>query len=408
MKNESRHAVSIGQKGAALLVMLLVVITAFGAVMISSLSAANVDAQRQKKTLDTLAQGKQALIAWSVLNGDIGTNTHHRPGALPCPEDPATPGQQKSTCVAATGSAIGRLPWKTLGIDELRDANGERLWYVVSNNFRPAPPNYLAINSDSKGTLLLYAADGSALLTPGGEELAAVVFSAGPPLALQDRGAGPNIAANYLDSGNGRNNALATGPFIAGPAKNAAGNVIVNDLVTGISARELIAAVEKRVLKEAQDALASYALANGGKFPNPAKFNGTNCAASISDIRTPTTCAKDNTVCFGRFPEDIPVSSTWFSPNGWGRVITYAVNRNAVQDSSAAECSAALNVGGLSKSYVLFAPGSALGALTRPSNSLANYLEDASNNDAWTSLSSGQASFSATSSAGNDQIRSIP
>jgi len=387
-------------KGAALLVMLFLILATFGTIIVSQLSKANLEMQMQKKTQETLAQAKQALIAWSVLNGDVGTNTLHRPGALPCPADPATPGLQKSSCASATGSAIGRLPWKTLGIDELRDAYGEDLWYSVSDSFRPAPPNLPAINSDSQGTMLLYASNGSTLLTPVGDELAAIVFSAGPPIAAQNRNAGPDSVANYLDAGNGWNNATAGGPFISGPAKDSSGNTVVNDLTIGLSARELINAVEKRVLEEAKIALANFFAANG-KYPNPANPNDPGCTSPISSVKNPPTCASDNAVCFGRFPDVLPPSlqpSTWFRPNGWGRVITYALN------DSGAGCTNTLKVDGMSKSYVLVAPGTALAGQTRPSANLADYLEDSANKDAW----SADPNFSTPSAISNDQLRSYP
>lgn len=381
-----------------MLVMLFLVLVTFSTIIVSQLSRVNLETQRQKKTFDALAQAKQALIAWSVLNGDTGTNTRRRPGALPCPADPLNPGIQKSSCVAASGSAIGRLPWKTLGIDELRDAHGEPLWYSVSNSFRPAPPNNPAINSDSEGTLLLYAPDGSTLLTPTGEELAAIVFSPGPPLGNQDRNADPNASGNFLDAGNGRNNANASGPFISGPAQDISGSTVVNDLVAGVRASELIHAVEKRILEEAKIALANYLVANG-TYPNPANPNDPGCTSPITNVQNPPTCAQDSTMCSGRFP-DILSTSTWFRPNGWGRVLTYAVHDAGVG------CSAALTVDGQSRQYVIIAPGSPRNGQNRSiaSPTLANYLDDAANSDAWNP----DLQFSSPSTTSNDQIRSFP
>ena len=384
--------------GAALLVMLFLVLVAFSTIIVSQLSRANLEVQRQNKTLEVLAQAKQALIAWSVLNGDTGTNPLRRPGALPCPADPGNPGIQKATCAAGTGTAIGRLPWKTLGIDELRDAYGEPLWYSVSNVFRPAPPNYGAINSDRAGTLLLYAPDGETLLTPEGDEFAAAIFSPGPPLMNQDRNAAPNAAASYLDTGNGRNNANANGPFIAGPARNATGEVVVNDLVTGIRAAELIRAVENRVLEEAKIALASYVVLNGA-YPHPAKQDDPDCASAITDVRNPPSCVQDSATCSGRLP-DIPSPSTWFQPNGWGRSIAYAVHDEGIG------CTAPLSVDGKAKQYVLIAPGTPRPGQVRTTASpnLANYLDDASNFDAWDP----EFQFITPSATSNDQIRNSP
>src|SRR5258708_29066232 len=45
--------------------------------------------------------------------------------------------------------SIGRIPWKTLGIDDLRDASGERLWYALAHNFRKLSGTTV-INSDTQ------------------------------------------------------------------------------------------------------------------------------------------------------------------------------------------------------------------------------------------------------------------
>ena len=399
------------QHGAALLLSLLIALMLSLTFFFNAANTGTLNAHRQQASEKVLAQAKAALIAWSVLQGDIGSSpTTRRPGTLPCP-DTNNSGNQAASCSAAGGTSIGRLPWRTLGIEDLRDADGERLWYALSNNFRRAAGlNDKAINSDAQGTLQLYANDGTSLLTPPGEELAAIIFSAGSPLAGQDRLSGPSNAANYLDAANARNNATAAGPFISGPVMSTQGDTVLNDLAIAVSARELISAIEKRALREAQNSLAAYAINNGGKYPNPAKANDATCMTLISDIGSYNFCSSDSSVCFGRLPEEslAPYTSLWFKQNGWGRVMTYAVNKNSALDPSALECSTSLSVDGALKSYVLVAPGSAKSGQTRPSSSLANYLDDAANHDAWTSLSSGQPNSAAPTAASNDQLRSLP
>lgn len=396
-------------KGAALLIILLFIVVAFSTFLASSLSRTNLERQRTSKTLEALGQAKQALIARAVLQGDLGTASNPRPGTLPCPDinsfGSSNSGYASGTCSADGSTSIGRLPWKTLGIEKLRDANGEPLWYAVSDAFRGAAPNQnpAAINSDSKGTLLLYAADGTSLITPWGEELAAIIFAPNSPLPGQDRIVVPNAPESYLESSASKNNASASGPFIAGPVKDSSGNMVVNDLALGISAKELIAALEERALVEAQNGLSKYALANGGKYPNPAS---AACNSSITNINNPGICVSDNTICVGRLPESAlpPYAATWFLSNGWGRTIIYAVNKNHVIDSSGIDCSELLNVDGNSKQYVLIAPGTALEGQLRPSSELSDYFEDPANIDAW----SADTSFSIPSTNSNDQIRSFP
>jgi hypothetical protein len=423
-------------RGAALLIMLLAMVLAFGAVLIGSLAANDPEIERQRRSFEALAQAKQALIAWSVVQGDVQPTTeteggvkkftHRRPGPLPCPDDnyfgSADSGYSSGSCSTSGGTSLSRLPWKSLGVDRLRDAHGEVLWYAISDNFRNnLSYNHIAINSDTKGTLRLYAADGNTLLTPDGEELAAVIIAPGPPLPGQDRSNSSKgdsqkpskLVSEYLEAFNGKNNASVAGPFIAGPIRDSSGHLIVNDLVIGLTVRELVSGLERRALDEAQGALKKYADEHE-HYPNPAPFDDADCMSSITDVRSDIPlCATSDVgtpVCHGRLPEDVfspevlspeesfPYVAPWFLQNGWGRVMIYAIS------DAAAGCTSPLKVDGVPKRYVLFAPGTARAGQSRPSTVLSNYLEDAANADAW----SGDPNFSAPGAGSNDQLRAVP
>ena len=222
------------QRGAALLVLLLLVLVASGFSFVSTLNKSGMQDQRRQITLAALSQARQALIAWSVVQGDVGKDSlnRQRPGSLPCPSADEA-GLASLSCATPSGTTLGRLPWKSLGIEALRDADGELLWYAVSANFRIPGLSNAPLNSDAKGQLLLYAADGATLLTPFGEELAALVFAPGAALAGQNRNTAPNASASFLDVGNGRSNRVAIGPFIAGPSNDGQGNPLINDIVLG-------------------------------------------------------------------------------------------------------------------------------------------------------------------------------
>ena len=336
------------------------------------------------------------------MNG-VPEPTYYRPGNLPCPDGnhfgDSNTGYASGSCSAGGNTSIGRLPWKSLKVERLHDAYGESLWYAVSDNFRPAKDlNNKAINSDTKGTLLLYGTDGTSLATTTCEELAAIIFAPGPPLAGQDRAALPDTAASYLEAFAGKNNASAAGPFIMGPVKDSSGNIVANDLVIGVTARELIAATEKRALKEAQNALLSYKTAQGS-FPNPAPYNDASCTSPVTNVKSVALCTSNGATCFGRLPEDVLAlyAALWFQQNGWGRVMTYAIY-------SGAACTVPIKVDATTKEYVLIAPGSARNGQNRPSTSLSNYLEDVGNTGAWAA----NPDFSMPSIDSNDQLRSYP
>jgi hypothetical protein len=127
----SRH-LPARQRGLALLGLIGMVSVMVIAVYITGLnrSAASMAQDRSQKTSITLAQAKEALIAYAVTYKDTHDTftSFNVPGYLPCP-DPgpggATEGQAASSCGALWVSVMGKLPWKTLGLDALKDGSGE-------------------------------------------------------------------------------------------------------------------------------------------------------------------------------------------------------------------------------------------------------------------------------------------
>lgn len=222
--------------------------------LVNGLSATGIQQQRDAATADALAQAKAALIARAAAD----TN---RPGSLPCP-DLATnipgnnvPGDGKADLLSGNNcpSYVGWLPWQTLGLPDLRDGSGERLWYALSPSLRD-DDSAQPINSNTPGNLALDA-------TPG---VAALVFAPGSPLAGQSRPS--NNAADYLDGNNAIPNQTN---FVSGPA-----GANFNDRALAITRDELFRLVAKRVLAEmrgtgspAGNGLLKYQADNGGIFP---------------------------------------------------------------------------------------------------------------------------------------------
>src|SRR5665647_87672 len=228
------------QHGAALMIMLVILVIGVAAALISSLSTTALKNARQKTTSDALAQAKDALLGRAVSDSNM-------PGSLPCP-DTNNDGSAELLSGNDCPSYIGRLPWKTLGLPDLRDGSGEHLWYALSPAFRDdnsAQP----LNSNTKGTLLVYNDDGVSLKTQAGYSAVAVIFSPGSPLSTQTRNtvAQQNSAANYL------NIASASGPFIAGDQ-----SATFNDQLLYITTKDLMSLVEQRVAGVVKKALSDY------------------------------------------------------------------------------------------------------------------------------------------------------
>ena len=128
---------SARQRGAAFVLAMLLLFAALGVVLAVELAAASTAAQRDRVSDRALAQAREALIAYAT---DRPINSSVGPGYLPCP-DLDDDGWAESTCGSQSGDSgqserLGRLPWKTLGLPDLRDGYGERLWYAVSSKYK--------------------------------------------------------------------------------------------------------------------------------------------------------------------------------------------------------------------------------------------------------------------------------
>ena len=390
------------QRGAALLILLIMLMGGLAVALTQHGGVVLREQQRTQASLQALQTAKLALLAWSITHADTGGAANARPGELPCP-DYDNDGLEDANCAAGLP---GRLPWRTLGTEPLRDSSGELLWYVVAAGFRTVAHDAGALNSNTEGPAQLYDATG-ALMTPAGATLAAVILA--PGAALTDPSGRPsNTATAYLDSLPGINNAVAVGPYVTGPVRGTDGAVLLNDIAVGLSAQELIAAAERRALTEAQRALQLFAAANGGKLPNAAAPAEALCLAGVPNVAATVACPAEPGRCSGRLAEDslAPYAATWFTANGWGRALPYTVSQTRAINASGADCTAALSVNGATKEAVLFGPGSARAGQLRPSAGLNNYLDEAANQDAWTA-GVGQPVF-VTPASGNDQLRSIP
>ena len=151
-----------------------------------------------------------------------------------------------------------------------------------------------------------------------------------------------------------------------------------------LSGRQVIAAVERRVLAEARRALASYAAAHGGRYPNAAPVADPLCLTVVTDIHDHALCPASPGLCQGRLPEDALVDHAvpWFTNNAWGRTIAYAVRADAALEAGG-QCPHSLGAAGRARDYVLIAPGSPGPNQSRPSTLAGDYFEDAATQLIW-------------------------
>lgn len=340
------------QRGQALLVLLVILVIGLSATIYALVSPTGSSVGRDKITADALAQAKAALIGYAAGVSDLAGG--ERPGDLPCPDtnDNGAPGTPNCNTQALM---IGRLPWKTLGLPDLRDGDGERLWYAVSTNFKnnsrtacAAPGDAGCLNSDSRGTITVRNNAGTVIhdgsnpdaFTPSGA--IAVIFAPGAILQRQGAGAaqdrsctgGSCTAAgvctsspltntpkcnpvNYLDvlTGIEDNSGFTDGSnsdgFINGVIRDASGNLIVNDRLIAITYQDLMPVLQRRVAKEALNCLTAYAAIpqNNGRYP---------WAVPVANY---PAFADQNNTRFGRLP-DGPFNATLL---GLGNAISVLV-----------------------------------------------------------------------------------
>ncbi len=251
-----------------------------------SRTTAEVFAERDQRSRDTLIAAKQALIAWA------SDPQATQPGALPCP-DTDDDGYQESTC-DATSQQIGRLPWRTINAPDLRDGSGERLWYAVSGNFRKKSGTTV-INSDTQGQITI---SGPATAS----NVIAVVIA--PGLAVQNQvrdSIHANDPSSYLEGANAVTDDYNFETRTAPNDRDAStGSLVFNDQVLPITSADLFAMVEpvvaSRIESDVKPYIAAY-FTQWNAFPFPSSFDNPNPGTnSPGSSRTQSAYAGDTSL----------------------------------------------------------------------------------------------------------------
>ncbi len=301
------------QRGAALILFATVLILGVAWFAIDALSkAAPTTASREIRTGEALQAGKRALV--SYLTQYAARLDAAEPGQLPCPESLtlANPGAASTSC-SPTAIVIGRLPWKTLGIDQLRDGQGEPLWYMLKG-FRDPPINF--------GT--------AAQLSHNGNAVVAMIIAPGVPLNTSADPGTPSAGCNKLNQFSATRNTgtldpanflecgIATGS-IASPGDPA----WTNDRVIAVTAEEwadaVAAAVGDRLQRQVAPAMYDFfnstSLMSWGErfFPNASTLD-----VSVSGSQPPTNNLCGNNNMRSGMPPTATVASGLCNTNWWG------------------------------------------------------------------------------------------
>jgi type II secretory pathway pseudopilin PulG len=185
MPHNRRHNNFFKCQGAALMLMLTILVIGTAALLVSSLSHSAAQIELDQKTAVALALAKEALIGDAVSQTPITSA-----GYLRLPDQGFVIGltpYEGSSAPNFSGnskdySVIGKLPWRTLGLKPLRDGMGECPWYIVSGRFKNTPTTD-AFNWDTLGQINLVDGNGNII----GSNLAALVVAPGQALDGQNR-----------------------------------------------------------------------------------------------------------------------------------------------------------------------------------------------------------------------------
>ncbi|MCA1860124.1 hypothetical protein LE191_08350 [Janthinobacterium sp. HSC-3S05] len=160
------------QRGAALLLLVAVLGLGAASLLISAFGRNTGEAERQQRTLATLAQARDALLGFAATNG-----------RLPRPAASALDGRERAADCADDAACSGFLPWVALGVDGV-DAWGKLLRYSVTPEMARAPivsfsaiANRVVLERGSRGELAFVA--GQALCDVSAQCLPVVLFSQG-------------------------------------------------------------------------------------------------------------------------------------------------------------------------------------------------------------------------------------
>jgi len=389
-----RHKISHrSQHGGALIILVLVLLLAGTAVIFSVISGNNAKFERDKKTLAVLAEAKTALLGYASTRNLTPSGcgpSCPRPGDLPCP-DTNNDGVAETSCGNAAGnsgqiSRLGRLPWKTLGLDDLRDGNGDRLWYAVSNRFKQNTRAF-PLNSDTFGTITVRDSTGNVTQDAlGSSGAVAVIISVGTPITRQDTVvqsrtfANENDAIHYLDIALGEDNASfvdgGAGGFIKGVINDVAGTPMLNDQLAVISHSDMMNSIEPLVVAEVVDAVSTYFAVNS-VYPSPASFSDVSCLGMTTI--SAGSCLPNVAINGGRVPANPSPdwdstsilngnsNNNWFQKNGWRELIYFAHGALTLMPDA------------INKNLIVIATGSAIGIQARALNVdkvlESNYLE---------------------------------
>lgn len=296
------------QRGAALLIFMIIMVTAMLTYVVTQLTPEMIEARRAQKTQEALAQAKDALIGYALTHRerkfaqdppvpdavygylpmpDLGETINLNAGFHPCETEGCS--KFNNSGVTAGTTYVGHFPWLTLGTGPVRDGYASCLWYAVSGTHQ-ALENSTTMNWDTLGQIDPAAANYSAASgnRTGHDAPIAVIFAPGPasatarPTVPGTQCGGDYTVSRYLDESNPRGIAITGDDLFGAIRKN---RLFRSDL------KEML----QRMAKCWSRNLAALApVAIDGYSPPPDKIAGRIPAAPASCDDAPDTAYGDD------------------------------------------------------------------------------------------------------------------
>lgn len=344
------------QRGAAFLVLAIMLGIAAAAFIVSSVPAVTIQLAHDKQTDLVLATARDALMAYAASVPDSA-----RLGDLPCPSQDRS-GVTAGSCGTAA-SRIGFLPWKTLGLPELLDGDGAPLVYAVSTGFKYNPRSGI-LNADTPGEL-----------TVDGVNAIAVVFAPGPVLANQTRNSAFSLAS-YLELQNADGDTVFTSGLPS---------TTFNDRLLALTPAQFFPPLEMRAMRVARERLLHY-YATAHRFPSADRYLGAGgCqAGNNGGGRVPyfgSSCLLGGGgASAGQWTMAWPA---WFFDNYWDYMMHYAPSERCI-GTSTFNCDGGgnnLRLDGSGGIHALLIRQGLPNGQTRPCSSPSQCLDDAENRD---------------------------
>lgn len=325
------------QNGAALLAILAIVLVGITVIATSALSVNAMREKANKKSTTALQEARKALLGYALNSTP--------PGQLPCPDN-NNDGREDISGVNCT-TQLGRLPWRDLGLSELRDGYNSHLWYSFNQNLRAA-------SSFKKSSSMATA------LNLDGTPLAAILIAPNRPLSTQNRNANSPLS-DYLEGINADANPNNFSRVVDDQH---------NDILLSLENQAYWSLMEESLLKRVAALLTEYQI-ECGFYPWAANHGMPpyNSVDALQQGNVPFDSALPinwNTGCADGIDPPLWMSSEW------GREIYYAM-------CTPAEGACLTIAGDISSTSaaLLIAPGTTLSGQSRPTFSLNDYYENA-------------------------------